>query len=249
MRSAPGVGSVLSGVAVESARYWVRRNRALLVGVAGVALLSAAVAVAGQTERSRDIIVLAFWGPLVAGVLTMSGVVSSELESGLVGMWFQKRGTLVRPYLIRYGINQALVVAFALAVAAVVSGVGAAAGLWAAEKALRLPLVALATAVIPASMVFALSAWGVRRDASVAVIVLITSTALAGVTAFDAGRVARIVRALAFPLDAIQTLSGPSPVGQTLGQALAVVVGHILAWSAVGVVGLWYTEGALRRGR
>ena len=249
MTTALTPGAWQRGVVAESARYWLRRNRTLLVVVTGAVLVGGALVAVDETDRSGTILAMTVgWGPLVAGLLTMSGIVSSELESGLVVMWFQKPGTLVRPYFVRYLIGQALLATFAVLLAAVAGGIGAAAGLLPAARVLRLPLMAAAVALIPAAMVFALSSWGVRRDASIAVILMVSSLAVAAALAFDQSLMARAVRSVVFPLDAIEALSGASPVTHTLGWPLAVVVGQIVAWSALGAVGLRHTERALRRG-
>jgi len=243
-------GAWRGGLATESARYWVRRNRTVLVVVTGAVLLGTVMALVGDADRSRKVLAMSVgWGPLVAGVLTMSGIVSAELESGLVVMWFQKPGTLLRPYLVRYLIGQALLVTFALMLAAVAGGIGAAAGLLPVTRALRLPLMAVAVALIPAAMVFALSAWGVRRDATITVVLMISSLTVAAGLAFDQGLMARVLRSMVFPLDAIEALAGASPVTQGLEWPLAVVVGQVVAWSALGAVGLRYTERVLQRGR
>ena len=232
----------------ETLRYWINQNRTLLLVIGSVALLSILGAVAGMTESSELLLgLLVVYAPAAAGLVTMSGIVSQDRASGLIVMWFQKSGTIYRVYGARYLIYLALAAGLAAGLGAIVAGVGSAAGSFAPEKAIRMPLVAFWYAVIPAAMVFAFSAWGVRRDAALTLFVIIISLAMGGAVAFDTRPWTRVLTAVVFPIDRIQVIGGSSPLGESLGHALFIIGVHFVAWTGCGLLGLFHTQRSMRR--
>lgn len=236
-------------LAAESARYWMRRHRALVPAIAVTTLAGMLSAITGKVDHAQTLIaMIAFFAPFLGGLVSMSGIVVDERESGLILLWFQKPGSLVRSYTIRYALYQALMALFAIALGGIVGGVGAATGLFALTKAARIVGVMLPIALIPAAMVFAFSAWGVRRDSVMAFFVILASVTLGAAFSFDEGVVATTVKAVIFPLDSIQAISGSPAFSAGLARPVALVVSHFAAWTLIGLAGLRYTERALRRG-
>ncbi len=236
-------------VAAETSRYWLRRQRAMML-VLGLATLVAGLAPfsAPSQESAVVLAVAALYAPLLAGLLAMSGIVADERASGLIVMWFQKPGTLFRSYLIRYLLYLALIAALTLGLAMIVGVAAISSHVFTFFKAVRVGAAALPMALIPAATVFACSAWGARRDSTVAFSIVAVSVALQGVLAFDPGVLARVIKVIAFPIDPIMAIAGGSAYDSDLTRPLAVVAAHLAAWTALGLLGLRYTERALQHG-
>jgi hypothetical protein len=247
-------GRLLPVVAAETARYWLRRHRVLLLGLAAVTLALAWSAQGAQGtqgaqgERGTQLLsMLVFFAPLVAGLLTMSGIVADERESGIMLLWYQKPGTLFRYYLVRYSLHYLMLAAFALGLGLLTAAVGTALGVVQPDRAARIPLVTLSLASVSAAMVFAFSAWGVRRDSTVALLAIIGSVTVASLFAFDQGLTRDALMAVAFPVDAIQNISGRATATGDLVRALAHVLAQFAAWTSLAVLGLAWTQRALQR--
>ncbi len=248
MTSAPGTTFALP-VARVLAGFWLRRHRTavLVTGVAG--FLGLIYLIAGQPERARvvfgEMLLLA---PVAAGLLTTSGIVSDERDSGLMVMWFQKRGSLFRTYFFRYAVGQALLVLFCTFFALCAAATGVAAGLVPFARGARIVSVLWVFAVLPASIVFAVSAWGVKRDAAIALILILLSLMMSASVALEQTTSARIIRTIAFPLECISVLIG-SGRSMPFHTALTIVLAQCIGWTLLGLVGLRYTAYALARGR
>ena len=229
--------------------YWKRRYKKLLVGV-GVAVTAAfGVALSGETERARAIVagVVAF-APIVAALLTMSGIVSDDYESGLMLMWFQKPARLFRTYAARYAISQSVLLVLGLLLGAVVTGISITGGLYPVARALRWVFPIWVLSSVTAAMVFAFSAWGARRDSTYTLLTIVISFTIGARRAFHDSLSAQFIRAVAFPLDAAGVLAG-SISHISVQYALLIVMSHVVGWTLLGMLGLRYTEAALARGK
>jgi len=229
--------------------YWKRRYTPLII-VVGVTVTGAlAFALTGQSERARYVLaVLAVFPPVVAGLLMMSGIVSEDRESGLILMWFQKPARLFRTYALRYAISQAVLLLLGTCLGLAMAGVALVGNLYSAGEALRWVFPVWVFTFVSGAMVFALSAWGARRDSTIALLLIIASLTLAARTAVDDSSRAQIFRAFAFPLEAATVLSG-SRTSPSLQYSIVVALAHALGWTIVGLLGLRFAERALTRGR
>src|SRR5262245_48163491 len=82
---------------------WGRRYRGILVAIAALAAIALGLSLAGDRSSAQILFgQIMLFSPVIAGLLTMSGIVSDERESGLIVMWFQKPGSLFRTYFVRY---------------------------------------------------------------------------------------------------------------------------------------------------
>lgn len=222
-------------------RHWSIRHRRLGTMLALALVVATALIVSGRPERAQVLLAaIAFFGPFVVGLVTMTGVVTDDIRSGIIVLWYQQPGALAGWYTRRYVQALVLLVAFALVLGAVVAALGIAAHLLTVERALRTAGVIIALTLLPAAMVFAYSAWGVLRDGTVALLTALGSLPLGVGVVFDDSVLATVVRWVIFPIDAIQVLSGAYTGPSDPWQALAIVVGQFVGWTAVGLVGLRY---------
>jgi hypothetical protein len=229
--------------------YWKRRYTPLvaLIGVAVTAAL--ALALSGQSERARYILAgLTAFAPVAAGLLIMSGIVSEDRESNLILIWFQKPARLVRTYALRYAVSQGVLLLLSTVLGIAMTGVSLAGELYPFARALRWLFPIWAFTSVTGAIVFALSAWGARRDSTIALLIIIGSLTIAAKTAFDDSPRAHFIRAFAFPLESASVLSG-STTSPSLRYALVVVLAHCVGWTLLGFLGLRFTERALARGR
>jgi hypothetical protein len=229
--------------------YWNRRFRTLIVAVGVVATAALGVPLSGGTERAKAIVAgVVGFAPLVAALLTMSSIMSDDRESGLILMWFQKPARLFRTYALRYAISQAILVVLGTLLAVVVTGISIVGELYPVARALRWVFPIWVLSSVTAAMVFAFSAWGVRRDSTLALFVIVVSFTLGARTIFDDSLRAQVIRAFTFPLDAAGVLAG-SQSHISVRHAALIVVGHFFGWTLLGLLGLRYTEAALSRGK
>lgn len=235
-------------VAQETSRYWLRRHRSLITGVCAAALVATLMAVAGHFDEARSVLAATvFYAPFIAGLMAMSGIVSDDRESGLIVLWLQKPGTLFRVYAVRYALYQALLAACAASLALVLGLIGASTNLFTLSKAVRLGLVIVSVTMIAAAMVFAFSAWGARRDSTVAFFVTVLGVSLAGITAFDRSTLADVLKLAAFPIDSLMAIAGGDAYSSNLVRPVTIVLAQFAVWSGLGLVGLKYTERVLHR--
>lgn len=241
---------LLPVVARETFRFWVRRNLVAFTFIGAAAVAAPLLMFADQIENAPLIAAgLLFYAPVILGLLCMSGIVSDERASGLIVMWFQKPGSLFRAYLTRYVLNQLVLVAGTTLLSAVVVMIGRSTGAFENSSSFRVVIGMLFLAVLPAAVVFAISAFGVRRDSTVALAVLVMSFMFAAVLLRSDHVLAAVVRTVAFPMDAFGALiaSGPAyPPG--LARPIGIILAHIVGWSLLGLLGLRYTEHQLKKG-
>ena len=235
-------------VAAESVRYWLRRHRPLLLLlVAGVAV-AVATAVAGEIETADQILLtLLFYVPAIAGLLTMAGIVADERESGIILIWYQKAGSMLRYYIIRYALYQGMLALFVLALAFLVFTMSSTLRLLQEVDVFRLPLLMVPMAAITAAIVFALSAWGARRDSAAALLTIIGSVVIAALLTRSYGPARSIVMAISFPIDALAALGGAEFLRASVAHPVAIVVGQLIGWTALGLLGLRHTQRTLQR--
>ena len=232
---------------METTRCLLRRHFALLLGLAVSVAVAAALLVAKAGISEAFVLGMSFYAPFALGLVVMSGLVSDERASGLIVLWLQKPAWLSRTYSIRYGLYLLLITLVTLILGFIVGTLGVTANLFPIAKALRLSAGMLALALVPAAMVFAFSAWGVRRDAVFAFLVVVIGISLAGVTAFDRSAASALIRFLAFPLDPVMAVIGSRTqrFGQT--QAIAIIAAQLAGWSLLGFLGLRFAERLLQR--
>jgi hypothetical protein len=96
-------------------------------------------------------------------------------------------------------------------------------------------------------MVFAFSAWGVRRDAVFAFLVVVIGVSLAGVTSFDRSIPSALISFLAFPLDSVMAVIGARAQPFGLARAIAIIAAQLAGWSLLGFLGLRFAERLLQR--
>ena len=235
-------------VATESIRYWLRRHRLLLwLLVAGVTA-AVATAVAGRIETADLLLeTLLFYVPAFAGLLTMAGIVADERESGIILIWSQKAGSMLRYYVIRYALYQGLLAIFVLALAVLAITLSSAMGLMQEMVLARLPLLMMPMAAITAAIVFAFSAWGARRDSAAALLTIIGSVVIAALLSRQYGPARSIVMAISFPVDALAALGGSEFLRGSVAHPVAIVVGQFIGWTALGLLGLLHTQRTLQR--
>jgi hypothetical protein len=232
----------------EACRYWLLRHRVMLLCVTAGSVLAVLLALLGQAERSQLILAaVALYSPVAAGLIAMSGIVGDERASGLILLWFQKPGRLLRSYLIRYLLYQALLAGFALGLAAIIGGIGVLAGAFPVGKSFRLAAAMVPLALLPAAIVFAFSAWGVRRDSTVAFLVILASVSASAVVSFDQGALAGVLKTIAFPIDPIMAIVGGEAYDPNLLRPLLTIAAQFTIWSAIGLLGLRHTESTLYR--
>jgi hypothetical protein len=229
--------------------YWKRRYRALIVVVGVVVTAALGVALSGAMERAKAIVagVVAF-APVIAALLTMSGIVSDDRESGLILMWFQKPARLFRTYAVRYAISLCVLLVLGALLGVVVTGISITGHLYPVARALRWVFPIWVLSSVTAAMVFAFSAWGARRDSTYALLTIVISFTIGARTVFDDSIRAQLIRAFAFPLDAAGVLAG-SLNHISAQHALLIVLCHFAGWTLFGMLGLRFTEAALSRGK
>ncbi len=247
MSAAMPTSSLWFTLLAEGKRCLVRRHYMLLVIMAATALLAAILLAAGIDNGELILLGFAFYAPFTAGLVVMSGIVSDERASGVIVLWLQKPALLSRSYTIRYGLYLLLLSILTAGFGILIASLGMVAGLFTAGKAFRLGIGMLPLALIPAAMVFAFSAWGVRRDAILAFLTIVIGVSVAGVTSFERGPANAVSRFLAFPIDAVLVVLGSRPQSLELTQASAIIIAHLAGWSLIGFLGLRVSERILQR--
>jgi hypothetical protein len=156
----------------------LHRSRLLLMLIAAVAIVTV---VAGITGRSEDALKLAAglssFAPFALGLSLMSGVVSDDLRSGTILLWYQQPGALSGFYLRRVAQRLLLIAALTALLAVLASVVCV---VWAAMRPAKVPM------VLVQALVYA---------------------ALAVSFTFDHSMLGRTMRALAFPIDPLEVIA------------------------------------------
>jgi hypothetical protein len=233
----------------EFGRTWARKHRRLIRILAASAVIGITAQLLNDEPLGFMLIVLL---PLVAcfgaGAVVMSGIVSDERHSGLLIMWAQQPGSIVKPYAIRYALHLLLLSAFAVVLAAIAIAVAVTTGTMTLPTALPIVLTALSAATVTAAVVFGMSAWGFRHDGAAALLWALGTLTIAASFSFDGSIAARFVTLLAFPGDSILGFMNPASLAGGRAQAALIVTGQLLAWSFIGLAGLIHTERSVRRG-
>ena len=241
---------LLPVVARELFRFWLRRNLVAFTFIGAAAILGTLLMFVDQIEAAPMIVGgLAFLAPVTLGLLCMSGIVADERASGLIVMWFQKPGSLFRAYLTRYLLNQVMLVVGTALLSTVVVIIARSAGAFETNSPFRVVISMLFLAILPAAVAFALSAFGVRRDSTVALVLMLNSFMFAALLLRSEHPVAVVIRTIAFPIDALGALAtgGPAyPPG--VARPIAIIFAHVVGWSCLGLIGLRYTEHRLKTG-
>jgi hypothetical protein len=219
----------------------------LLLGLAASVALAAGLLVAKAGISEAFVLGMTFYAPFALGLVVMSGLVSDERATGLIVLWLQKPTWLSRTYSIRYALYLLLLSVVTLVLGLIIGALGVVGDLFPIAKALRLIAAMLALALVPAAMVFAFSAWGVRRDAVFAFLAVVIGISLAGVTSFDRSTASAVIKLFAFPLDPIMTVisARSHPLSQT--RAIAIIAAQLAGWSLLGFLGLRFAERLLQR--
>lgn len=217
----------------------------LLVGGGFAGLALSALSPPSQTTQG-----LFLWVLLLlsggAGILFLEGIVSRELETGVVLLWLQKP---VRPEL--YYLNrcvESLLAALLVVLAVTSAGVAllaARSGMPVYRVLALIPSLLLLT-VVYGSMTFAFSAWRVRRDGTLPVAVTLFATVPAGLNAMQPdqfGTLWRILEPILPPFRPLfglaEYLSGHAAPDLTLN--IAWIVAYCAAWMVAGLLGVRWT--------
>jgi hypothetical protein len=231
----------------ETGRCLLRRHLALLALIALSALLGATLLFAGLEQGESIILGMAFYAPFLSGLIIMSGLVSDERASGFFMLWLQKPTPLSRSYAIRYALYLVLLTMVTAALGFAIGGLGVVTDLFTVNKAVRLSAGMIPLALLPATMVFAFSAWGVRRDAVFAFLTVVIGVSLAGVTSFERSAASGFIQFLAFPLDPVMAIIGARSFPLDLTRAIAIICAQLAGWSLLGFLGLRFSERLLQR--
>jgi len=216
-----------------------RRQRHLLALLGAALLVTAAAGLSGRTDQVVEFAyTLTFFAPIAFGLTAMSGVVADDLKSGVIVLWYQQPGSLMGWYLRRYGEMMLLLGIFALLLAAITALMSVLWGGIAPHRADLYFRTALVCALLPAAMVFAYSAWGVLRDSFATVLTVMATTAIALSFSFDDSPLGLSMRALAFPVDAMQVITQGGGI-YGVGTAWAIVLSHFVGWTGIGTLGLY----------
>jgi hypothetical protein len=235
-------------VAAEVIRFWLRRHRTFLLMLSLFVALTIVALLTGRSDQAERILILvAFFAPITVGLLSMSGIVADERESGILVIWIQKPGTILRYYAVRYGLYVAMIAVFVLALSVILAAIAAQAAIVPISQATRLPLLMVPMSVIAAAMVFAFSAWGVRRDSTAALLAIIAFVTVASRFAFRPGPARDILMKVAFPVDALVAVGGAEQFAGSVAHPFALIFLHFVAWTVLALVGLLYTQRTVGR--
>jgi hypothetical protein len=238
--------SIARTLLADASRVFLRRNW-LILSLLVVAVCTGATLAAARVAEARLIMAgIALYAPLVAGFITMSGIVGDERQSGFIVMWFQKPALISGIYALRYGLQVAFLLLFVLALGAMLIGVSALTDIFTLGKALRFSLAMIPLALIPAAMVFAASAWGARRDSTVTFLLIVVGITLAALKATDEAVASRVIKFLAFPINSIMAIVGAPGYPTQLSRPIAILVAQFAIWTLIGLIGLRRTERLLR---
>ncbi|MEX2281066.1 MAG: hypothetical protein WEE89_01110 [Gemmatimonadota bacterium] len=232
---------------LETGRFLLRRHIPLFVVMAMSAILGATLLFAGIEYGESIVLGMAFYAPFIAGLVIMSGLVSDERASGFFLLWVQKPAWLSRSYAIRYALYLLLLALVAATLGSAIGALGVAGNLFTITKAFRLGAGMIPLALLPAAMVFAFSAWGVRRDAVFAFLTVVIGVSLAGITSFERSEASGLIQFLAFPLDPVMAIIGARSFPLDLTRAIAIICAQLAGWSLIGFLGLGFSERLLQR--
>jgi hypothetical protein len=218
---------------------FVRRQRQLLALLGAALVVTAVAGLSGQADRLLELAYsLTFFAPIAIGLTAMSGVVADDLKSGRIVLWYQQPGSLMGWYLRRYGEMMLLLCSVGVLLAAITTTMAVLWGELAPDRIILFFRTAVVCALIPAAMVFAYSAWGVQRDSVATVLTVAATTAIAISFSFDDSPRGLFMRALAFPIDAMQVITQGGGV-YTVATAWAIILSHLLGWTGIGTLGLY----------
>ena len=234
-------------LAMETGRCVLRRHFPLFALMALSAIIGATLLLVGIEFGESIVLGMAFYAPFITGLVIMSGLVSDERASGFFLLWLQKPAWLSRSYTIRYALYLLLLTVVTAVLGVVIGGVGIAGDLFTTTKAVKLGAGMIPLALLPAAMVFAFSAWGVRRDAVFAFLTVVIGVSLAGVTSFERSAASGLIQFLAFPLDPVMAIIGARSFPLDLTRAIAIICAQLAGWSLIGFLGLRFSERLLQR--
>jgi hypothetical protein len=233
----------------ELLRQAIRRNRLVIAFAAISLVLIGIMGATGRSDQAKSVLSgLSVIAPLVAGILTMGGIVSDDRESGVILLWFQKPRSLIHTYGTVFALKLALLVAFVILIAVAAAAVAIPVHLIDVRRALHFFAAMLGFCLVPATIVFAMSAWRVKRDSTLAFLVMFASVMLGVSVVFDESLYARIVRCLVFPMDPLQVIAKAGPYVHADIRAFLIVIGQVVGWTIIGFVGLRMLSRSLARG-
>lgn len=230
------------------AGVWFRRHRRTLA-ILGLAVGASVVLLFAGTKGRGELFIgtVVMFAGFGISMMTMDGIVAEDYRSGLVALWFQKPGSLAQIYVTRYVVLQALTVLAVVAVSGVIVGAMHAAGARSTGTPVRTMISVSAMALLTGAIMFAYSAWNIRREIFATLVTVFGTIVLGAGFAQANGLLAVTIRTMAFPMDSIDAWMRGSPINPAYAGAGWMVLGHFLAWSAIAVVGLLVTTRRLDR--
>ena len=220
-------------------RQLVRRHRALLALIGAGLVLGVALGISSRPEAARAVAVqVVFLGSLALGLMTMAGIVTDDVASGTVTFWMQKRASVRRFYLRAFAARQALLLVVAAAMLALLAILVAPLGIVTWQEYGRLVMFIPILILLPSAIAFAMSGWGLTRDALAALIYIIGTGAVAIALARHDGALPNLVRLLTFPIDAIGELGRGAGRREGAPPPFVLIAGQYVVWVALGYLGI-----------
>jgi hypothetical protein len=232
----------------ELVRTWLRENRLLLTLVVGLSLAVASFPLWRGDGTSEGIFGAFLYLPFLIALSLTAGIVSDDRATGLVDLWFQRPEPLLRFYTRRVALFSLPLLGLCVVLTAIEIGVGLSEGLLSAKQAAGVAFVMPMLLLIGIAMVFALSAWDIRRDSATALLIAMVSVFLAAAFAFDRSAASRVVSFLAFPVDPVGALVEQNGV-LALTEAIGRILAYLIAWLGIAVIGLARLERRITQGR
>lgn len=209
---------------------FLRQHRKLALVETLCVCVTVALSLAGNASVAKDVLVqVAFLHGLLWGVLGTSGVVADDVHSGTVAFYLQKTNSLRSFYFRQFTVRMAGLLFVALVLGGVMCVLRLLGTLdWVEWR--RYFLVALLLSSMNATIVYAMSAVGVRRDAVGAVVYILSTAVIAVRMAAQEGSGAAVLRLFLFPVDALLEVVGAGGRRESDLPGVLVLAFQFLLW-------------------
>ena len=195
----PPVGEMLS---------FLRQHRKLALLEMLCVCVTIVLSLTGNASVAKDVLVqVAFLHGVLWGVLGASGIVSDDIHSGTVAYYLQKTNSLRGFYFRQFAVRIAGLLVVTLMLGGAMLVLRLLGSLESAELR-RYFSVSLLLSSLNATIVYAMSAAAVRRDAVSAVVYMLSTAAVAVRMAAQKGTGAAVLRLFLFPVDALLEVVG-----------------------------------------
>lgn len=212
-----------------------RRSPRLLGVLFSAALVANGFAAVGRAEIAREIAdQVAVVGALVLGMASMSGIVSDDLQTGVVNMWAQKGARLRQFYLLLFLCRMTAILLVACGLLALMSPLVWPLGVLEVSNLGTYASYLFVVAGLVSTIVFAMSAAGLLRDSIGAVAYIVVSTLLAMRVATYDGVRWEVLRLFLFPIDSIFAVTGNGGLRDEAFSPAFVFFFQCSAWIAFG---------------